>query len=454
MQSAFAHRFRSPLLGLALASTLAVTGCGDPAHDLKVGTVGYVNGFAGMAVSTEPRSVLVARDVLSAGGSAADAAVAMAFTLSATLPTSAGLGAGGVCLVHDHTSKKTQTLSFLPPPAGASMVGAAEQSGTPIAIPTMPRAMYALYAQSGRLRWEQLLAPAENIARFGEPVSRALSQEIGQSAGRIGNDPIARRIFAADGGRRPVQEGDTLTQLDLATVIGRLRQKGAGDLYNGQLARQYVDAAAQLGGQITLESLRSYSPEWRDTITAPSGNETIHFPSDGLTGSETAKLWNTGSLTSSLGDERAPGIGATSFMVMDLQGSAVVCGLTMNGPFGAGRQIPTTGMFAVAPGPADGRSRMPLAVAMVMNHNVNEFRFAAAAAGGGAFNQVARAVQGFVNETPLADSISAITSSASGPALLNAASCPEGLPSHPGSCRAAIDSRGSGYSLLIGGPRS
>lgn len=454
MQSALTYRFRSLWLGAALTAALSVSACGDPAHDLKVGTIGYVNGFAGLAVSSEPRSVLVARDVLSAGGTAADAAVAMAFTLSVTLPTSAGLGAGGVCLVHDHTSKKTQTLDFLPPPAQASMRGAAQQEGTPLAIPTMPRAMYALYAQSGRLRWEQLLAPAENIARFGEPVSRALSREIAQAAGRIANDPLARSVFAAEGGRRPVQEGDALSQLDLSAVISRIRQQGPGDLYSGKLANQYVTAARQLGGQITLESLRSYSPEWRDTVTFPAGNETIHFTSDGITSSEAGRLWKLGNLSMDVGDGKVPGVGAVGFTVADSEGSAVACALTMNGPFGLGHIIPATGMFAVAPSAGPGQSRMPISVALVMNENVNEFRFAAAAAGGGAFNHVARSVQAFVEEKTPVDLAKAISETPNGPALLNVASCNEGLPSHPGSCRAAADPRGAGYALLVGVPGS
>lgn len=143
--------------GMAAVVT-PLAGCGDPAHDLQVGTVGYVTGFAGAVAAAEPRAALVGRDSLAAGGTAADAAVAMAFTLAVTYPSSAGLGAGGICIVHDHAAKKTEMLNFLPPSAAVSargaVGGAAGTEGKPVAIPTMPRAMYALYARFGRLKWE------------------------------------------------------------------------------------------------------------------------------------------------------------------------------------------------------------------------------------------------------------------------------------------------------------
>ncbi|HLO76410.1 MAG TPA: gamma-glutamyltransferase, partial [Magnetospirillum sp.] len=136
------------------ASLLALlAACGE---SKPMGTIGYVTGFGGMVAADEPRAVLAARDVLSAGGSAADAAVVAYFTMAVTQPSTASLGGGGVCVAYDREKKRTEVVEFMAPPSAASSA-----SRNPSAVPANVRGFYALHARLGKFRWEQLLAEPE-----------------------------------------------------------------------------------------------------------------------------------------------------------------------------------------------------------------------------------------------------------------------------------------------------
>jgi gamma-glutamyltranspeptidase/glutathione hydrolase len=415
---------------VVLAAALAVSACGD---SRPVGTVGHVKGFAGLVSADEPRAVVVARDVLSAGGTAADAAVALYFTLASTYPSTASLGGGGMCIVHDKGTKKTEVLDFVAPPLTA-------EAATPSAAPAAPRGFFALHAKYGRLRWESLLAEPERLARMGTSVSRALANDIARGGQLLARDPAAKALFFRPDGSS-LREGDMLRQPELAGVISRLRHN-TGDFYMGHQARELVEGARKVGAALSLDDLRDFKPQWRDSITVKVGNETAHFaPPPAVASTVTAQLvgslwerWEGASaderqhlmaeaaarafiergrwmqphgwtsepaaelaspqriqalLAGYTAERHSPAIGGqppgdaqagTGFVLIDSYGNAVACGVTTYGLFGSGRMVPGAGFFLSG---SPGRNGPPaVAPMMTVNPNVQEVHFVAAASGG------------------------------------------------------------------------
>jgi gamma-glutamyltranspeptidase/glutathione hydrolase len=461
---------------------LATASCGGPTR--PVGVVGHVEGFAGLVASDEPRASLVGRDVLSAGGSPADAAVAMAFTLAVTLPAQAGLGGGGACLIYDHDTKKVEELNFVAPPPNELEA----ETTRPSALPALPRGMFSLHAKYGRLRWEQLLAPAEAYARLGTPVSRAFANQLVPVSDALFQDAGAKRIFAkADG--QPVVEGDQLVQMDLGATLSRLRQKGVGEFYTGPWAKDVVAAVTAAGGSLTIEQLNAYQPQWRAPLAVGYGDDTAYFPQPPASaGMFEAELWsllaangsyaatpaalrphllaetfadafadrarwlnpegtaNQGSkevlskahLASVMagynaathqaagGDAPADTVAGTGFVAVDKDGSAAVCTLSMNNSFGTGRVAPGTGILLAAAAGVKGRGPHAVGPMLAINTNSNEFRLGVAAGGGPAAPTalVQTALVAVIDGKPLVEAQSA--------KRLHAANEPDAVAVEPG----------------------
>ena len=239
------------------------------------GTIGFVEGFLGGVAVDEPRASLIGRDILSSGGNAVDVAVAVSFALSVTMPSSASIGGGGLCLVHDAENNATETLDFLPR-APAKFSPAAVQ---PIAVPGMIRGLAVLHAKYGKLPWSQLVSPAETLSRFGIRVSRAFANDLKRLPPAAAADPEFSKTFGQGKGGGIIREGDFLKQLELSAVWGRLRLRGAGDFYNGLMSRQFVAAVAKTGGVIDVKDMRAYKPLWLPTLKVSYiKNVVFHFP--------------------------------------------------------------------------------------------------------------------------------------------------------------------------------
>jgi gamma-glutamyltranspeptidase/glutathione hydrolase len=348
------------------------------------------------------QAVQIARDVLWAGGTAADAAVALYFGLAVTQPADASLGAGGVCLLYDPADKRVRLYEFALRPSGVA-------GQTAVALPGAVAGMSALHNDFGRLRWAQLLSPAEKLARFGFRVSPALASALADAGAAFLEDAATRRVFGRRAGG-PLRAGDMVVQEDLAETIDILRLGGARNFYSGGLAERFAEGVRQGGGTISVAELGDYQPRAGQMIISHAGGFSTHFIAlDGSRGVLQAQLWSIlvddGRYADTPAEERphlfieaaarsaggfehwvrsgggtpsgllsGPRIGrlmtdyrkgrhtpvrrlkpmptlgdpepsGTGFVVFDETGTVVTCGLTLNRAFGTGRIATGTGVF-------------------------------------------------------------------------------------------------------------
>ncbi|MGE0418542.1 MAG: gamma-glutamyltransferase [Acetobacteraceae bacterium] len=462
-------------LGLSTTACSTINSVGDtlfgPGSNPKPGQVGYIEGFLGAVVADEPIAATAGREVLSTGGNAADAAVAVALTLSVTLPSRAGLGGGGGCIAFASGAKSInagapEAIIFPsePPPSGV-------RGTRPAGLPMMARGLYLLHARYGSMPFETYLAGAEQLARFGVGVSRALVQDLNVVGGALLADPGARAVFAPNGVM--IKEGDSLRQAELSTTLSNLRLNGVGDLYQGVLARRIRDNSPAIGGPLTLADLRSALPRLQEPLLVPVGNDIAAFlppPADGglaaaaafqtlwanpsdLAGAEAralavASAWRAGGASAEALLHGAPPSAyplpplpaSTAFATLDRSGNAVVCALSMNNLFGTGRMFPGMGMLAAA-SPAAVPPPL-LSAGLIWNKYTKSFR--AAVGGSGQAGAPMAVAVGLSNTLRTQEPMAAQVPE---PGRADVIACSRYLPSENRSCTWAIDPRLFGLAL-------
>jgi gamma-glutamyltranspeptidase/glutathione hydrolase len=405
---------------------------------VQPGQTGYVRGFLGNVAAEEPRAAQVARDILSAGGSAADAAVAAGFTLSVTLPSRAGLGGGGACLGYDPRRNEVEAFLFQPGAREAVPRGA----DRPAAVPMMARGLFALHARQGRLPFESAMAPAEQIARFGTEVSRALAADLAAVSGPLLADPVSRAVFAPNG--NPPAEGTRLVQQELATTLGQIRTAGVGDFHQGGLARRVEEGSAAAGGFLTVAEMRAAVPQAVPPVQERLGTDVLSVFPASVDGGATLAAFRAAS--SGQATPVLPGTfgASTTVAVQDRDGGAVACAFTLNNLFGTGRMVPGMGfLLAAAPGLGSVQPP-PLAAILVANTSVKTMRYVGAGSGQGAAPAAAGgpAAWNLLRRAPLEQ---AVQSGAPEPGRAVAVSCPGGVSAS--GCRGVADPRGFGLAV-------
>jgi len=204
-----------------------------------------------MVVAANPYAVKAGADVLAAGGTAADALVAVQVMLGLVEPQSSGLGGGAFLVWYDAASgalttfdgRETAPLAvtpqlFLDAEGKPLKFFDAVVGGRSVGVPGTPALLAEIHARYGNRDWASLLAPARALAENGFPVSPRLAQLVAEDAERLASSDITAAYFMPSG--RPIMAGETIVNRPYAQTLGVLAEEGVGAFYTGDLARTIV----------------------------------------------------------------------------------------------------------------------------------------------------------------------------------------------------------------------
>jgi len=241
----------------------------EPAH-----AVHEARGRGGMVVGATRTASEAGRDVLTDGGSAVDAAVAVAFALAVSWPEAGNIGGGGFMMVHAPSGESVcvDYRECAPRNANPTMYTPNDSVNHPkaVGVPGTVRGLAKAHARFGKLPWRRLVEPAVALARDGFEVDRHLAASLNSVLSRdeVRSDPRCselRRVYGrADG--KPWSEGDRIVLPDLAATLQAIAENGPDAFYGGSIARRLADDMKASGGWITDEDLRAYEAIVRTPI--------------------------------------------------------------------------------------------------------------------------------------------------------------------------------------------
>jgi gamma-glutamyltranspeptidase/glutathione hydrolase len=233
-----------------------------------------VYGTKGAVACEHPSAALAGIRVLDAGGTAADACVAMAACMAVLAPMATGMGGDAFLLFYEAETgsvlgangsgraPKAATIEKLRERGVTEMP---ERGGLTITVPGAVRLWEDAASSLGTLPLARLLEPAWELAENGYPVSEVFARywEVGEDL--LLKNEAASRALLLDG--RAPRPGEVFVQPDLAATLSTVAEGGADAFYNGEIARSMARAAQEAGGYLSEEDLAEHESTWVEPIS-------------------------------------------------------------------------------------------------------------------------------------------------------------------------------------------
>ena len=228
----------------------------------------------GIVVTQNYLSSDIGLEILNKGGNAVDAAIAVGFSLTATLPRAGNIGGGGFMQVYIEEDKTILTIDFrsmAPKLATREFYQDAIEDNDnvtrkgykAIAVPGTVAGLFRAHELYGTLPMAQLIQPTIELLEAGVPVTQDLYFAI--NVGRyIKDDPESNKIF-----KEKLELGGVLKNPDLINTLKVLQIDGRDGFYKGKIAQLIEDQMILNGGLIRKSDLESYTVQ----LYAPIGTK-------------------------------------------------------------------------------------------------------------------------------------------------------------------------------------
>ena len=230
-----------------------------------------------------PHAAAAGARVLSEGGTAADAMVAVQAVLGLVEPQSSGIGGGAFLVWYDSKSGEITTLDGreTAPLAATPRLFQNENGerlkfwdavvgGRSVGVPGTPALMEAAHKKWGQNSWNSLFSEAIDLADNGFAVSPRLAALVARDAERLDRFSDTAEYFFPN--EQPLVEGHLLTNPAYADLMRRMAKDGAEVIYSGDIARAIIDTvrgAEKNPGVLSLTDLQIYKVKERPAVCAP-----------------------------------------------------------------------------------------------------------------------------------------------------------------------------------------
>ena len=235
----------------------------------------------GMVTTQHFIATEVGEKILSKGGNAFDASIAISFTLAVVLPRAGNIGGGGFMVMYDIDSQKSYSIDYREKaPRLASRDMYLDKNGSfnkqklstfgylSSGIPGTVAGLWEVHQKFGSLPWEELLEDAINYAENGFKVTPFMSDVLRAYNKKLSFYDETKNIFQKD---YPDFKKD-LIQKDLANTLKIISIEGKDGFYKGEIAKKIAISMKENGGLISQYDLENYKAVWREPLKSKYRN--------------------------------------------------------------------------------------------------------------------------------------------------------------------------------------